>query len=121
MRRGNEETQRLDKIIGTKMNELRVSSGLSSQQLATAIGVTHQQIRKYEQGRDRIASSRLHLAAKALKVPTSFFFEGMEDGHQPLPTQHLRMCIELSRNFLRIKNPEHQTAVNKLVATLASE
>jgi transcriptional regulator with XRE-family HTH domain len=119
MARKNEFTERVDTIIGVKIHELRISMGLSRQQLAEKIGVTHQQLQKYEKGTNRISAGRLAAIAKALKKPVSFFFEGMEDADHVLPTQHQRMCIEVSRNFLRVKSPMHQNAINLLVRTLA--
>lgn len=119
MARKNEFTERVDMIIGMKIHELRISMGLSRQQLAEKIGVTHQQLQKYEKGTNRISAGRLAAIAKSLKKPVSFFFEGIDSDTDVLPTQHQRMCIEVSRNFLRIKSPMHQNAINLLVRTLA--
>lgn len=119
MARKNEFTEKIDTIIGMKIHELRISMGLSRQQLAERIGVTHQQLQKYEKGTNRISAGRLAAIAKALNKSVSFFFDGVEDDTDTLPTQHQRMCIEVSRNFLRIKSPMHQNAINLLVRTLA--
>ena len=123
MARKNEFTERIDTIIGIKIHELRISMGLSRQQLASQIGVTHQQLQKYEKGTNRISAGRLAAIAKALNKTVAYFFDGVEDaGNDPvLPNQHQRMCIEVSRNFLRIKDPMHQNAVNLLVKTLAED
>lgn len=119
MARKSEFTDKIDVAIGMKIHELRISMGLSRQQLAAQIGVTHQQLQKYEKGTNRISAGRLAAIAQALRKPVAFFFEGIDDGDDILPTQHQRMCIEVSRNFLRIKNPMHQNAINLLVRTLA--
>ena len=120
MARKNEFTEKIDTYIGMKIHELRISMGLSRQQLADKIGVTHQQLQKYEKGTNRISAGRLAAIAKALNKPVSFFFEGADDDSSDvLPSQHQRMCIEVSRNFLRIKNPMHQNAINLLVRTLS--
>jgi len=120
MARKNEYTEKVDLMIGMKIHELRISMGFSRQQLAAKIGVTHQQLQKYEKGTNRISAGRLAMIAKALKKPVSFFFEEMAGGEEDiLPTQHQRMCIEVSRNFLRINNPMYQNAINLLVRTLA--
>jgi len=119
MARKNEFTERVDTLIGMKIHELRISMGLSRQQLAEKIGVTHQQLQKYEKGTNRISAGRLAAIAKSLKKPVSFFFDGIDGEVDTLPTQHQRMCIEVSRNFLRIKSPMHQNAINLLVRTLA--
>lgn len=120
MARKNEFTEKIDTYIGMKIHELRISMGLSRQQLADKIGVTHQQLQKYEKGTNRISAGRLVAIAKALNKPVAFFFEGADDDSgDVLPSQHQRMCIEVSRNFLRIKNPMHQNAINLLVRTLS--
>jgi len=119
MPRKSEFTEKVDKAIGEKIQELRIAMGLSRQQLAAEVGVTHQQLQKYEKGTNRISAGRLAAISKALKKPISYFFE--DDGDTELPSQHQRMCIEVSRNFLRIKDPAHQNAVNQLVRTLSEE
>lgn len=109
----------MDRVIGIKIQELRIAMGMSRHQLAEKIGVTHQQTQKYEKGINRISAGRLATIAQALGKPVSYFFEDDEDGETYLPSQHQRMCIEVSRNFLRIKNPTHREAINILVRTLA--
>ncbi len=120
MARKDEFTIRVDTLIGMKIHELRISMGLSRQQLASKIGVTHQQLQKYEKGTNRISAGRIAAIAKAMNKSVAFFFENLnETENDKLPTGHQRMCIEVSRNFLRVKNPMHQNAINLLVRTLA--
>ncbi len=119
MARKNDYTIKIDAYIGKKLHELRISMGLSREQLANKIGVTHQQLQKYEKAENRISAGRLAAISKALRKPVAYFFEGAEEKTDLLPTQHQRMCIEVSRNFLRIKSLKHQNAVNLLVRTLA--
>ena len=110
----------IDRVIGMRIHELRLAMGLSRVQLAEQIGVTHQQLQKYEKGMNRICVGRLLSISKALRKSPSYFFNGIEDDEgDTLPTQHQRMCIEVSRNFMRIDNPTHQNAVNMLVRSLA--
>ncbi len=118
MARKSEFTEKVDKVIGIKIHEMRISMGLSRQQLAAKIGVTHQQLQKYERGTNRVSAGRLIAIAKGLGKTTSYFFDNIEEGREALPSQHQRMCIEVSRNFMKIKNPMHQNAINLLVRTL---
>ena len=118
MSRKNEFTTKVDTAIGVKIHELRIAMGLSREQVARKIGVTHQQLQKYEKGTNRISAGRLMAIARALDETVAFFFENIEES--PLPSQHQRMCIELSRNFMKIKDPAHQNAINLLVRTLAN-
>jgi transcriptional regulator with XRE-family HTH domain len=115
-------TTSVDRYVGERIYSLRLAHGLSRAQLSKLIGVTHQQVEKYEKGRNRIYVSRLLLIAKALSKDISYFVEGLEsDDNKPVVTQHQRMCIEVSRNFMRIENPDHQAAVNTLIKSLANK
>lgn len=117
MGRKNEFTQMVDTHVGLKVHELRIAMGLSRQQLAEKIGITHQQLQKYEKGTNRITIGRLAAISKALGRQISYFTDDIEN-EVSLPTSHQRMAIEVSRNFLKIKNPNHQNTVNLLVRSL---
>jgi transcriptional regulator with XRE-family HTH domain len=120
MARKNDYIVEVDKYIGGRIYSLRLAQGFSRQQLSQIIGVTHQQLQKYEKGTNRISVGRLVLIAKALSKDISYFYEGLESANsEPVVTQHQRMCIEVSRNFMKIENSEHQTAVNTLVKSLS--
>jgi transcriptional regulator with XRE-family HTH domain len=120
MARKNDFIKNVDKLIGDRIFSLRLAKGLSRQQLAEEIEVTHQQLQKYEKGTNRISVGRLVLIAKALSEPVEYFYEGVEGkNHEAVVTQHQRMCIEVARNFMKIQYPEHQDAVNALVRSLA--
>jgi len=116
MARKDEITTQIDLHVGKKINELRLAMGLSRQQLAKMIGVSHQQLHKYEDGSNRVCIGRLVLIAKSLKKPTSYFIDDME---YDVPDNHKRMCIEVSRNFAKVKNPKHQEAINNLIKVLS--
>lgn len=119
MARKNDYIVEVDKFIGKKIYSLRLALGYSRQQLSDVIGVTHQQLQKYEKGTNRISVGRLALIAKALSKEISYFYEDLDNNnHEELITQHQRMCIEVSRNFMKIENSEHQHAVNTLVKSL---
>ncbi|BFD46564.1 MULTISPECIES: helix-turn-helix domain-containing protein [unclassified Candidatus Tisiphia] len=123
MVRRNDYIQKVDQFIGGKIYSLRLAKGLSRQQLAEVIEVTHQQLQKYEKGINRISIGRLVLIAKALDKNIDYFYQGLEDADnvEPVLTQHQRMCIEVSRNFMKIRNSEHQQAVNALIRSLIKE
>ncbi|WP_375359076.1 helix-turn-helix domain-containing protein [Candidatus Tisiphia endosymbiont of Neophilaenus lineatus] len=123
MVRRNDYIQKVDQFIGGKIYSLRLAKGLSRQQLAEVIEVTHQQLQKYEKGINRISIGRLVLIAKALDKNIDYFYQGLEDvdNVEPVLTQHQRMCIEVSRNFMKIRNSEHQQAVNALIRSLIKE
>ena len=69
--------EHVDLEIGGRIRLRRAMLGLSQKQLGDAIGLTAQQIQKYEKGTNRIAASTLFGVAEALNVPVSFFFDGL--------------------------------------------
>jgi transcriptional regulator with XRE-family HTH domain len=123
MARKTEYIQKIDIFIGGKIYEARLGKGKSRQDLATVIGVSHQQLQKYEKGVNRISIGRLALIAKALDKNIDYFYEGIEEANnaEPVLTQHQRMCIEVSRNFMKIHSSEHQQAVNTLIRSLINK
>lgn len=70
----------VDVHVGSKVRIRRKVLGMSQEKLGEALGVTFQQVQKYERGANRIGASRLWKLHLVLNVPTAFFFEGLEDG-----------------------------------------
>lgn len=124
MARKVEHIEQIDRYIGAKIQELRLAHGMSRQDLGGKIEVTHQQLQKYEIGTNRVSAGRLALIAKYLNTSVASFYEGLDSTLNVAdsdinPNQSQRMCIEVSRNFMKIKNPEHKDAINSLVRILA--
>ena len=69
----------LDAHIGARVRLRRIMLGVSQEQLGTALGLTFQQIQKYEKGLNRIGAGRLYRIATALSVSVAFFYEGLPD------------------------------------------
>jgi transcriptional regulator with XRE-family HTH domain len=118
-----EEIDQIDRFIGNRIHELRLALGLSRQQLGVKINVTHQQLQKYEKGTNRVSAGRLAVIANFLNKPVSYFYEGIADFNDTIDQtkyENQRMCIEVSRNFMKIKNSEHKDAVNTLIKSLAN-
>ena len=74
------EPSPIDVHVGSRVRKRRRMIGMSQEKLGEALGLTFQQIQKYEKGVNRIGASRLQQAADILGVPVSFFFEGGADG-----------------------------------------
>lgn len=106
----------MDRHVGARIRERRMSLGLSQQQLAANIGVTYQQANKYERGLNRISAGRLYEIAAALGVPINWFFDGPMGEPGPVPRQH--MSLELARNFAAI-DEKHREAISQLARALA--
>jgi transcriptional regulator with XRE-family HTH domain len=69
----------VDVHVGRRLRLRRTLLGMSQEQLANAVGVTFQQIQKYERGSNRVSASRLYDISKVLGVPVAFFFEDIGD------------------------------------------
>ena len=81
-------SSRIDAHIGSRVRSRRRTLGFTQDQLAERVGVTAQQVHKYESGANRIAASKLYEIAIVLQMPISFFFEGLP-GAPGLPAGHI--------------------------------
>src|SRR3981081_2626558 len=70
----------VDKLVGQNIRIFRMAKGISQTELGNSVGVTFQQIQKYEKGANRVGSSRLAKIAAILKVPISHFFDNSASG-----------------------------------------
>lgn len=68
----------IDKYVGRRLKNRREELGLSQEKLADALGISFQQVQKYERGFNRVGASRLFAIAQELGVTVSYFFEGLE-------------------------------------------
>jgi len=110
-----------DRHVGARIRERRVMLGFSQQQLAELIGVTYQQAHKYEHGLNRISAGRLYEIAQALRVPISWFYEGLDSPALPAEmSSRERACLELARNFVAIENEKFQEALSQMARALAA-
>ena len=101
--------------IASKVRRHRIANGLTQLAFAERIGVTYQQIHKYEAGVNRIASDRLWKIAQVLEVEVSAFFDGI--GEADGPRERDRPLLELTRNYVALKDERRRDAV-RLVARL---
>ena len=118
MVRKNDYIKEIDKIIGEKICLLRIRKGLVREQVAKVIGITPQQLYKYEKGINRVSVGRLALIAKALKESITYFYKEIDNNEPVILTQHQTMCTEISKNFMKIRSLKHQAALNTLIKSL---
>jgi transcriptional regulator with XRE-family HTH domain len=108
----------VDVHVGSRLRLRRTLLGMSQEKLGAALGLTFQQVQKYERGTNRIGSSRLYDAALALDVPVAFFFEDMPIDDRKIPSTAAseasadrldpmakRETLELVRAYYRITDP----------------
>jgi transcriptional regulator with XRE-family HTH domain len=118
------ETTPRDVDIGRRIRIRRIEIGLSQGALGAALGLTFQQIQKYERGANRVAVNRLDQIATTLKVSIAYFFDAKD---APPPAGFLgealveRDAVQLVRAFASIEDPRHRHAVLELARSLAPE
>jgi transcriptional regulator with XRE-family HTH domain len=119
----------VDKYVGSRVRMRRLMLGMSQGKLAHAIGLTFQQVQKYEKGTNRMGSSRLQQVANALQVPITFFFEGApgQSNRSGGVLQHVFVAdflatadgLALVRAYMRISSNELKRDIVRLVSTIA--
>jgi transcriptional regulator with XRE-family HTH domain len=117
-----------DKHVGARVRMRRLMLGMSQAKLGNAVGLTFQQIHKYEKGTCRIGGSRLQQFADMLHVPIPFFFEGLpqvsgssEDGSAYVDDFLATPDgLSLMRYFTRIKDPKLRRSIVNLVEQIAT-
>jgi transcriptional regulator with XRE-family HTH domain len=127
----------IDRHVGSRVRLRRMLLGVSQEKLGEALGLTFQQIQKYEKGTNRISASRLQNIAKILGVQVSFFFEGAPLGDAGVGTGSglaesagpgyvadflsTSEGVQLNKAFIRITDPKVRRRVIDLVESLAGE
>ncbi|PWE53146.1 transcriptional regulator [Metarhizobium album] len=116
----------VDVQVGKKIRNQRMISGISQSELGDRIGVTFQQIQKYEKGSNRVSASRLVEIAGAMNIDVRSFFDEMEgqaaNNNESVKEEFVvsRQGLLLNSAFLSIKNEAIRTKILKLVQEIAS-
>jgi transcriptional regulator with XRE-family HTH domain len=121
----------VDKHVGSRVRMRRKMLKMTQEELGDCLGITFQQIQKYEKGTNRISASRLQQAAHILQVPVPFFFEGApgrldSDGSAPSPA-YVNEFISSSEGlrlidaFVRIDKAETRRRIVDLVRVIAGD
>jgi transcriptional regulator with XRE-family HTH domain len=115
-----------DVHIGRRVRERRVAMGLSQSELAEGLGISFQQVQKYESGANRISGSRLWDTASLLQVPVGFFFDGLDSTLQPAEGTDAgeesmidRQTLEIARAVNKIGDEQLKTQLVRLVKACA--
>lgn len=121
----------MDKYVGSRVRMRRLMLGMSQEKLGGKLGVTFQQVQKYEKGANRIGASRLQDIARILDVPVAFFFEGVpdmrkEEGGSTVPAPDYvsgflasSHGLALTKAFMEIKDAKLRRRVVDLVEEIA--
>jgi len=127
----------IDVHVGSRIRLRRTLLGLSQEKLGEAIGLTFQQVQKYERGANRVGSSRLFDLSRVLDVPIAYFFDEMPDNIQDKSPSRLmglahpptveyepdpmarRETLELVRAYYRISEPAVRKRLFDLIKSIA--
>ncbi len=122
----------VDVYVGSRIKHQRTVSGISQEKLGNELGLTFQQVQKYEKGANRVGASRLFQISRILNVSPAFFFDGMPDAsangmasglaeettgfeHENLSK---RETLELVRAYYKIEDPDVRKRVFDLIKSI---
>jgi transcriptional regulator with XRE-family HTH domain len=122
----------VDAHVGSRLRQRRMLLGISQEQLAEMLGLTFQQVQKYERGTNRISASRLFQLARALDTPITWFFDEMvsergverekaEQGAEDSDPMSRRETLELVRVYSRIDDRKVRKKLYEMAKALAEE
>ena len=120
----------IDIQVGNRVRIRRMLIGMSQERLGDLLGLTFQQVQKYEKGVNRIGAGRLFEVSRILNVPVDFFYEGVNDAAQGAtesdgaPVMDFVSSgegLQLSLAFMKIKDAKVRKRVLDLVKSLAEE
>ncbi len=122
----------IDQHVGSRVRMRRIMLAMSQEKLGAALGLTFQQVQKYERGANRIGASRLHQISQILQVPVAFFFEGMPNALDASSGSALSMAqiddfasdsdgLRLMGAFMRIDNAALRRRIVMLVQEIAGD
>jgi transcriptional regulator with XRE-family HTH domain len=121
----------VDKHVGARVRMRRMMLNMSQEKLGDALGLTFQQVQKYEKGTNRVGASRLQAISNILQVPVSFFFEGAPHlpghsgmGEAPSPAYVSDFLatsdgLSLTKSFMKIKSAKLRRRIVLLVEQIA--
>ena len=123
----------VDKYVGSRVRMRRIMLGMSQEKLGLALGLTFQQVQKYEKGTNRVGASRIQQISEILEVPVSFLFDGGPSGRRsgegfgeaasPAYVSDFLASSEglaLTRAFTRIGDPKLRRSIVELVEQIAA-
>ncbi len=132
----------IDKHVGQRLRSRRTLMGLSQEKLAESIGVTFQQVQKYERGTNRVSASRLYSFSKILNVSIDYFYDGMEELKKPITgmsdneqegfdvsqikgkkipenIMNRKETIDLTKAYYSVEDEQRRKEILKLVKSMA--
>jgi len=112
----------MDKYVGSRVRMRRLVVEMSQVKLGTLLGITFQQVQKYEKGTNRVGAGRLHLIASELKVPVTYFFQAEQQHGEVDSLLYLNSpsSIRMVKAFAKIKSQKVKKGLLELAEALAA-
>jgi transcriptional regulator with XRE-family HTH domain len=119
----NKSATNTDKLVGRNIRVHRLASGLTQEELGEKLGVTFQQVQKYEKGTNRVGSGRLYQIAQILAVPVTSFFAGetqQKESRTSSPFDLLAdaMTMKIAREFGKMTDNKTRRAILAVVEAM---
>ena len=112
----------VDRLVGDRIRRRRILMGLTQDQLGEALGISYQQIQKYETGANRVSAGRLYLIGECLEVSPGWFFDPVKSDASSDDFDELgssRLLMEFVRSFARIEDERVKSLLVSLVKAMA--
>lgn len=109
--------RQVDRHVGARVRELRQHHGLSQTALGEALGISFQQVQKYETGANRVSASRLYQVAALFEAEPGFFFEGLDRSAPARSIEETHAGLALARACARLE-PDQQRAMLSIVKAM---
>ncbi|RMF15281.1 MAG: helix-turn-helix domain-containing protein [Alphaproteobacteria bacterium] len=122
--------RRIERYVGQRIRARRTERGVTQQELARALGISYQQVQKYENGSNRISAGRLYVVARLLGVDLSYFFPSAEDlalmeEDEHVPTEPLpefsEDAVQVAKDLMAVPSPQIRGSVRALLRALKRE
>ncbi|MBU2137195.1 MAG: helix-turn-helix transcriptional regulator [Alphaproteobacteria bacterium] len=131
----NRSPNPIDIHVGRRVRQRRKAMGVTQERLANDLGLTFQQVQKYERGANRVSASKLYEIAVALETTTTYFFEGLADPAgvkgggvgEPESEKYINEFLmsaeglELAEMFSRLQSPKLRKRIVELVRTMVED
>nr|WP_070959071.1 helix-turn-helix transcriptional regulator [Hyphomonas sp. Mor2] len=112
----------VDRLVGDRIRRRRILMGLTQDQLGEALGISYQQVQKYETGANRVSAGRLYLIGQCLEVAPGWFFDPAKSDASSDDFDELgssRLLMEFVRSFARIEDERVKSLLVSLVKAMA--
>ncbi|MDH0910484.1 helix-turn-helix domain-containing protein [Rhizobium pusense] len=132
-RTNKKQPNSIDVYVGSRIKQRRTMNGMSQERLGDSLGITFQQVQKYERGINRVGAGRLQTIADILDVPVSFFFESASGHDATVDLPHAspqddcrtflssREGLRLNREFVKITDPQLRLRIIEMVEAMAAD